>query len=328
MRTLLGAIQSVDVRIYYWLSQFHGNWFLDRLASHLEADILLKSGIFVSIYWYFWLREGRDQQERRNTVLAILAGAIGGVVIARMLAIFAPFRLRPMHDASLHHHPFSMLTAPTFVDWSSFPSDTAAYLGALGFGLVRLSRRLAVPVTLYLAVAICLPRLYLGIHFASDVVVGTLIGIASVWAMLQIEGFRSRVAHPLLTFMEATPQIFYPAAFLFMYEMASGFANLQDVARALVHAASAGPQSKPLAVGLILLGCMGWTGIAVRRRFLRRPSKPADYVAVSSVSLDLGELNVVGSGISAPNPAATDATSPALEQRALSASASSSRHNR
>src|SRR5450755_2108350 len=328
MRTLLSPIQGVDVRIYYWLSQFHGNWLLDRLASHLASNSLLKSGIFVSLYWDFWLREGRDQQERRNTVLAILAGAIVGVVVARMLATFAPFRLRPMHDARLYHHPFSMPMAPSFVDWSSFPSDTAAYLGALGFGLVRLSRRLAVPVTLYLSIAICWPRLYLGIHFTSDVVVGTLIGIASVWAMLQIEGFRSRVAHPVLTFMEAQPQIFYPAAFLFMYEMASGFANLQDVARALVHAASAGSPNKPLAVGLILLGCLGWVGIAVRRRFLRRPSKLADYVAVSSVSLDLGELNVVGSGISSPNPAAPDATSAPLKEQALGASASSSRHNR
>jgi hypothetical protein len=87
MRTLLGPIQNVDVSVYCWLSQFHANWLLDRLASHLESNILLKSGIFVSIYWYFWLREGRDQQERRSTVVAILVGAIVSVFIARMLAI-------------------------------------------------------------------------------------------------------------------------------------------------------------------------------------------------------------------------------------------------
>src|SRR5580704_12924299 len=152
MHTLLRLIQGMDIRVYSWLSCLHGSWFFDRLISHLESNILFKSGLFISLYWYFWFREERDQQERRNTILTILVGTLAGLFITRMVATFAPFRVRPLYDLNLQHQPLSIPIPSGFVDLSSFPSDHAAFLGALGFGLIRLSRRLTIPIVLYLAV--------------------------------------------------------------------------------------------------------------------------------------------------------------------------------
>jgi undecaprenyl-diphosphatase len=236
MHTLLRLIQRMDISVYYWLSRLHGSWFFDRLTSQLESNTLFKSGLFISMYWYFWFREERDEQERRNTILTILVGTLAGLFITRMVATFAPFRVRPLYDLNLQHQPLSIPIPSGFVDWSSFPSDHAAFLSALGFGLIRLSRRLTIPIVLYLTVWICLPRMYLGIHYASDVFVGAGIGVASVWAALKIEGIRSSVARPLLAFMQAKPQVFYTAAFLISFEMATMFWDIREPVRAVLHA--------------------------------------------------------------------------------------------
>lgn len=267
MHTLLRLIQGVDVSVFAWLSRLHGSWFLDRLASHLESNLLFKSGLFISMYWYFWFREEPDRQERRNTILMILVGTLAGLFIARILATLAPFRVRPMYDLNLAQHPLSIPLPTSVIEWSSFPSDTVTFLGALGFGLIRLSRRLTIPIVLYLAVWICLPRMYLGIHYASDILVGAGIGVVTVWAALKIEAIRWIVARPLLAFMEAKPQVFYPAAFLISFEMASLFWDIREPVRSVLHAASTGPHHLALGVGLMLFGSLVVIGMALRHRF-------------------------------------------------------------
>jgi membrane-associated phospholipid phosphatase len=104
----------------------------------------------------------------------------------------------PMYDPALQHRPFSIQPLSDLESWSAFPSDHAAYLCALAFGLAYLSRSLTVSIFLYAAGWICLPRLYLGVHYASDIVVGTGIGVATVWAVLRVDWFRSFLASRVL----------------------------------------------------------------------------------------------------------------------------------
>lgn len=274
MQTLLRLIYGVDISVYSWLSTFHGNWFLDRMASHLEGNNLFKSGLMISLYWYFWFREGQDQRERRNTILTILIGTLAGLVVAREVASLAPFRVRPMYDPNLQQHSFSIPISSTFVNWSSFPSDHAAYLGALGFGLIRLCRRLTIPIVLFVSLWICLPRMYLGIHYASDILAGAMIGVAMVCGALKTEAIRSKVARPLLVFMDTKPQVFYAAAFLILFEMAVLFWDIRGPVLALLHRASTIPHSKVLAVGLILIASLVGMGILVRRRLRVRGPHP------------------------------------------------------
>ena len=192
-----------------------------------------------------------------------------------MVATLMPFRVRPMYDANLQHHPFSMPTPTGFIDWSSFPSDHAAYLFALGFGLIWLSRRFAILVVLYLAGWVCLPRLYLGIHYVSDLAVGAAIGMLTVWASLKIKRVDSKVARPMLMFANAKPQVFYTLAFLGMFEMTTLFWDIQAPVHAALHAVSHVPHHKILAVGLVLLASLCVTWLAVLRRSYAKSEKAA-----------------------------------------------------
>ena len=154
MGVLVRSIQNLDVVVYHFLNGFAGNRFLDHFASFEENDKLLKGGLFLAIYWYRWFCAGPDQKRRRRAIIAILTGALLVLAVSRTIANFAPYRVRPMFDPHLQHHPYAFPISPNLINWSALerlPSDTAALFWALEFGLAYLSRRLAIPMMLYMA---------------------------------------------------------------------------------------------------------------------------------------------------------------------------------
>lgn len=235
MNGLLQAIRSVDLKIYHSFGFFAGNRVLDHLASREEGNNLLKGGIFFAMYWYLWFRIGPDLAKRRKAIIAIVIGSMLAIIVARTIAYITPFRVRPMYDATIAHLSYSIPMSPNLENWSAFPSDTAAYFFALAFGLAYLLRRLAVPIMLYTAVWICLPRMYLGLHYASDIVVGGTIGIAMAWLSLRSDSLESIITRPVLAAAETRPQWFYTVAFLLSFEMATVFDGLRHVGRDLLN---------------------------------------------------------------------------------------------
>jgi membrane-associated phospholipid phosphatase len=231
------AIHNIDLSIYHFLSGFAGNWVLDRLASQEESNNLLKGGIFFAIYWYLWFRSDSDRESRRSSIVAITFAAPLAIMVARTIAFLAPFRMRPIYEPLLVHPLYSVPVTGNLENWSSFPSDTAAYFFALAFGLAYLLRRFAIPIMLYTAGWICLPRLYLGFHYASDIVVGSLVGISLAWISLRSEIVRSMVARRVLAATETRPEWIYPIAFLISFEMATVFEGSRLMGRALLNAA-------------------------------------------------------------------------------------------
>ena len=231
------AIHSIDLSIYRFLSGFAGNWILDRLVSQEESNSLLKGGVFFATYWYLWFRIGPDREGRRRSIIAIAIGAILAIIVARTISFLAPFRLRPIYDPMLTHPLYSIPVTGNLENWSAFPSDTAAYFCALAFGLVYLLRRLAIPIMLYTAGWVCLPRMYLGIHYASDIVVGIVIGITMARLSLRSDLLQSIVARRFLAATETRPEWFYAIAFLISFEMATVFAGSRTAGRALLHVA-------------------------------------------------------------------------------------------
>lgn len=262
MLGLLHSIQNADAGIYHFLNGSVGNRFLDRLFYYQESNTLLKCGVPVSMYWYLWFRDGEDQERRRTAIFTIIVGTILALAINRAISALAPFRIRPMFNPALQHRPMSIQPLSDLANWSSFPSDHAAYLCALAFGLACLSRRLRVPMILFAAGWICLPRLYLGVHYASDIVAGAAIGVATVWALLRMESLRSYFAMPVRS-IHTKPQWFYAFAFLVMFEMGDLFWDLRGPASILSQSISgAGRYHQAIRCSLLLFVALG-TSIAI-----------------------------------------------------------------
>jgi len=233
---VIQAMHNVDLSVYRFLSGFAGNWIFDRLASQEESNSILKGGIFFATYWYLWFRGDSDRESRRRSIVAFTIAAPLAIMVARTIAFLAPFRLRPIFDPTLVHPLYSIPATANIENWSSFPSDTAAYFFALAFGLMYLLRRFAIPIMLYTAGWVCLPRLYLGLHYASDVVAGVLIGITVAWVSLRSELLQSVLASRVLAVADTSPEWFYAIAFLTSFEMATVFEGSRRLGRALFNA--------------------------------------------------------------------------------------------
>jgi membrane-associated phospholipid phosphatase len=237
MNELLQVIRTVDLKIYNFFGLFAGNPLLDHLASREEGNNLFKGGVFFAMYWHLWFRVGPDLARRRKAIIAIVIGSMLAIIVARTVAYITPFRVRPMYDQTIAHLTYSIPVTVNLENWSAFPSDTAAYFFSLAFGLAYLVRRLAVPIMLYTAVWVCLPRMYLGLHYASDIVVGIGIGITMAWLSIMSDSLESIITRPALAAMETRPQWFYTIAFLVSFEMATVFDGLRHVGRDVLNGA-------------------------------------------------------------------------------------------
>jgi undecaprenyl-diphosphatase len=107
-------------------------------------------------------------------------GVLGALAIGRLLQELLPMNPRPR---TLPGQVFPPLREDFYGDmwnWSSMPSDHAALAGALAMAVWLSSRRLGPLAMLLAVVVVCLPRIYFGLHYASDVVVGLAIGCGTV----------------------------------------------------------------------------------------------------------------------------------------------------
>ncbi|HEY2374868.1 MAG TPA: phosphatase PAP2 family protein [Gemmatimonadaceae bacterium] len=167
-----GGTQAFDDTILQWLGQ-HRTKSLD--AFMLDITSLGTSSVVAMVVGvaalFLWLNQ------HKHSAILLLVSTAGGVLLNNLLKLgFA----RPRPDI------ISWVTTATFY---SFPSghamsatvvySTVAYLA----GRLQRTHRARVAVALVAALVIaiiCLSRLYLGVHYPSDVLAGIIIGLA--WA--------------------------------------------------------------------------------------------------------------------------------------------------
>ncbi len=116
---------------------------------------------------------------------------------------------------------------PGLENWSSFPSDTAAYAVALTLGLFTTQRTVSVVMTVIAFTIIGLPRIYAGIHYPSDILAGGAIG-AAMAALVNLPFFQ-RLCRGLVFVEERAPAVFYSVAIASLFEISELFAGVRAV---------------------------------------------------------------------------------------------------
>lgn len=219
---------SFDTHIISWFEHSAGqSWVFDYCVYAISDNHLLKGGLFFAALWAFWFAKRSDQQRNRSLVLATLFACVVAIALNQSVQLLTPMRPRP-YLAGLPgiHFPYDLGMRKE----SSFPSDHATLFFALSTGLLFLSRSAGIAAFLYAVFVICLPRIYLGLHYPSDLLGGACIG---TFCSCCIVGTRLNdyMAKPLLAFAEKHPGLFYAGFFLFSYQLATLF----DALRAIFH---------------------------------------------------------------------------------------------
>jgi len=218
-----GWQNGFDFAIESHLNQYINRWpRFDSAMLLLVNRNLLKGAPIVFLCWAAFFEKRHTLTENRAKLVATIPLAIAGVVAARVLAKILPFRERPFRTAALHFQlPHGMSTERLY-SWSSFPSDHAVLFAALAAGVFFASRRLGVLALGYVALCIVGPRVYLGWHWPSDVLVGVLLGIAFA-AGAMIPAYRNFVWRWVEKAWRSYPGISAGALFLLSYEITDLF---------------------------------------------------------------------------------------------------------
>lgn len=227
---MMELIDQFDYLIVQFLNQFVGkSAFLDGSLIELVDAPLAKGALFMAILWGLWFKGGGEGTWRRPALLISTFGAVAAVVISRILQHVIPSHSRPLHTPDLKFQLLAGEHPDTLNQWNSFPSDHAVLFFALSMGLWYQSRKLGYAAMAWTLVVICLPRLYLGYHWPSDVVGGALFGVLLMVVIYEL--FReSRVTDRLLKWESQYRVAFYGVAFLTSYEIATLFGDLRHLA--------------------------------------------------------------------------------------------------
>ncbi len=215
-----------DLSIESHLNRYANRWpRFDAVMLLLVNRNLLKGAPIVFLCWAAFFEKRRDQSnlvESRAKLAATIPLAIAAVVFARVLAKVLPFRQRPFRTDALHFQMPHGMSIERLYSWSSFPSDHAVLFAALAVGVFFASRRLGVLAISYVLFFILGPRMYLGWHWPTDLLVGALLGMAFA-AGATIPAYRDFVWRWLEKAWRSYPGLCAGALFVLSYEITDLF---------------------------------------------------------------------------------------------------------
>jgi len=216
----------------------HHSRYVDDLLGNFANNDLVKGGVVLAVFWGLWFAGPRshDRSEARATLLATLVAAVVAVGGARALTLVLPFRARPLFVGDpFTRQPYDVqVYLSALPRWSSFPSDHAALFFALATGCFLVSRRVGGALLAYVSVFIIGPRLYLGIHYPTDILAGGAIGAAcavgAIAAQRGISPLRRLAAHAL-ALGDRYPLVSYAGLFVACYEIATLFNHVRSLVK-------------------------------------------------------------------------------------------------
>ncbi|SFV38782.1 phosphatase PAP2 family protein [Hyphomicrobium facile] len=226
-------MNAVDAQVMRVLGQYaHRSETADRFIIGFLGLGSIKLLPIVALVWALWFRK-HERELNRSDIASGLIGVIAAFVISRFLQDILPERPRPFFSGA---HDFVL---PFYADdrgmekWSSFPSDHAVISFALATIIFLISRPLGLVSYFWSFFVVCLPRVYGGLHYASDILAGALIGISAVVVSVKAFSKWPWLAQRLLAMEMKYPSAFYGSAFFFSYQIVTLFDDFRKSAQAV-----------------------------------------------------------------------------------------------
>ncbi|WP_339916564.1 phosphatase PAP2 family protein [Yeosuana marina] len=203
---------------------------LTKIMFAIVDNSLVKGGVMMAVLWYLWFNKNSLRSYNREKISLTLYTTILAIFIGRGLANLLPFRARPILNPEFNF-PYELYGLDT---WSSFPSDHAILFFALATGIFRVSKKWGLFSYAYVIVLICLPRIYLGFHYPTDVLAGAAIGVFLIWAISVLKISR-RLEKKTITLSIKYPGIFYSCLFILSYQIATLFDDSRHLVNSMYH---------------------------------------------------------------------------------------------
>ena len=201
----------------------------DSIIYIITLNKLIKGGVLLTIFWWGWFKSSKNNMYIRLHLISTLFACILAITCARLATLLLPFRLRPLREKGLDFLPPYGMSPGALEGWSSFPSDHAVLFYALSTGMFFISKKVGLIALSYTTLVIGLPRIYLGLHYPTDIIGGACIGIV-ISILWNVTAFGKKLSLPTLKLSNTNPEIYYPILFIITYQIVDMF----DSSRSLI----------------------------------------------------------------------------------------------
>ena len=236
---LVGLFDRADFSVLAFLTGFTGRFPLfDHLVNAISRLDTFKGIALMCLFWYVWADGRYDESlypaiDRHSRLVTVLAGTVLVGALSRCLQVGLHVHQRPVLSDLGLNFAVTAFNASSLNNWNSFPSDHSMFFFALGTGLWQVNRLAGVIAFAWTILVIDIPRVYLGIHYPSDVLFGALFGFLGMRVFLAlplewIEGVISR-------WRRAHQGLFMAGLFLATDEVGHLLADFRELAHSSMH---------------------------------------------------------------------------------------------
>lgn len=192
-------MNAFDVTVYHFINNLSGHIaILDKAMIFLAKDAPVLYALLFIVAWFTLPKT--DSYKRHGLIVAVLSGVIALIINVIISHIW--FRPRPF--AVLPKGSFHQLI-PHAND-ASFPSDHSSGSFGFAFGVYARGPKWLSRTFITLAVLVAISRVYVGVHWPTDVLAGVVVGfIASkiAWRLEKYVRFVTRIGLRLFHYGEA-----------------------------------------------------------------------------------------------------------------------------
>jgi membrane-associated phospholipid phosphatase len=227
---MIEYISRLDQMMVLFVNTFvHKSYVVDRTIDTVTSIDLLEGVVFIAIMWWIWFsKKCPPRLGAEGNRMLVVRSIIGGLVatgLGRCLQQLMPQRPRPVHEPGLGLQLPYGVKPETLMGWGSFPSDHAVLFFALATAIWLWSRAWGAVAFLW-ALAVCMPRIYMGYHYPSDIIIGALLGIA-VMLVVQNIPLPSSTFAAIRRYETGHPAAFYTLAFVLSYQISTLFLDVR-----------------------------------------------------------------------------------------------------
>ena len=194
---------------------------------------LLKGGVVITVLWYLWFNEKSTNSQTSEKTIITLFSSIIAITVGRSLNNFLPYKARPILNPEFDF-PYQIDEFSWLNTWSSFPSDHAILFFSLATGIFIISKKWGTFSLAYVTFIICLPRIYLGFHYFTDILAGAAIGILIVLTIYNVK-ITKILSNRIIILSNKFPGLFYALSFILSYQIATLFNDSRKLIEAIIH---------------------------------------------------------------------------------------------
>lgn len=231
-------LSALDLQLFHALNGWAGrSYAFDRAVVSLTNMHLVKTAPLIAAFCWYWFNPEKrhggsdDPNLRHNRHFLIFSGLAAAVLacgLSRLIQNVMWERPRPINDPTLGAIRPLGLGEDYLANYSSFPSDNAAMTFALATGLFLIARGPGIAAFLWALLVACLPRVFAGFHYPSDILGGAALGIA-VTVLVTRRTWLRRPYEWAIGLHDRRPGLFYAAGFIAAYQMTTFFGDLREL---------------------------------------------------------------------------------------------------